>query len=126
MSLWDWFRRSYWITDRDMDEEATEGGLLEALPESSLWRTEAQAGGPPFRVPREIESEGLRHPWLRESASTLAGRLEAVLLERQALRTQVEQLLTERARWVTLIRRTMEDRDRWMGQARASAKPDPE
>ena len=41
----------------------------------------------------------------------LAGRLEAVRQERDALRARVAQLLDERAGWVRLLERVMAERD---------------
>ena len=114
VSLREWFRRDAWIKDLDPEDDFDEGN---ALPESGLWREQARGrpGDPPFTgVPPEIEAEGLRHPWLRESASTLAGRLEAVLKERQALRKEVAQLLAERAQWAQLLEAAMASRDVWV------------
>jgi hypothetical protein len=117
----EWFRKGFWYESLDEDLEAP---FKEALPESARWRTEARAGDAPFAVMlNDVEVEGLRHPWLHETASTLAGRLEAVLKERQALRTQVAELLDQRARWVRLLQLAMEDRDAWVAlAARARAR----
>lgn len=111
----EWFRKEFWYESLDEDLEQP---FTEALPESARWRTEARAGDAPFAVmSSDIEVEGVRHPWLNETASMLAGRLEAVLNERQALRTQVAELLEQRARWVRLLQFAMQDRDAWVALA---------
>ena len=58
--------------------------------------------------------EIMRPVWdahLDDVPAVLAGRLEAVRQERDALRARVAQLLDERAGWVRLLERVMAERD---------------
>ena len=91
VSVRDWFRRAYWITDRDLEdeEEADDlGALLVATGEL----------GPEPAAPIDWSRfDGL------DAMSVLQGQLEAVRLDRDRLRGEVSRLLDERALWVAMI-----------------------
>ena len=93
MSVRDWFRRDYWIADRDMDEPDDLGALL----------VETGELGPP-----EID-------WSRfdgiDALSVLKGQLEAVRANRDELRSEVNRLLDERQMWVDLVNCVAQERD---------------
>jgi hypothetical protein len=103
MSVRDWFRRDFWITDRDMDEEADDlGALLVATGEL----------GP--ETDQTVLIDWTRFSGL-DSTVVLRGQLDAVRADRDGWRAEVERLLDERGYWVALIRHVTAQRDEARG-----------
>ena len=99
MSLRDWFRRDYWITDRDMDEDDDLGALLVATGELG---PEAVA---PAAAIDWTRFEGL------DSLAVLRGQLDAVRIDRDRLRVEVDRLREERGHWAAMVRTVAAERD---------------
>ena len=99
MNVRDWFRRDYWVTDRDMDEDDDLGALLVATGE---------LGPEEPTAPPTID-------WSRfqgiDATSVLKGQLDAVRAERDRLREEVARLLDERGSWAAMVRYVAAQRD---------------
>ena len=91
MSLRDWFRRDYWITDRDLEDEEEADDL------GALLVATGELGPEPAPAIDWTRFQGL------DSLAVLQGQLEAVRIDRDRLRVEVARLLDERASWVGLI-----------------------